>query len=62
MPGTPAHEERLRRVQAYLTGAYRPASVLDVQYDGKQHGTAAEEALMAALRLITDARPTMAPR
>jgi hypothetical protein len=41
----------------YLSGKYQPAGVLDVDYQGKQHGTFAEEALMAFLRLVTNARP-----
>jgi membrane peptidoglycan carboxypeptidase len=58
MPGTPAHYERMRRIHAYLSGAYHPMAVLDVEYNGKKSGTQAEEALMAFLRIITDARPT----
>jgi membrane peptidoglycan carboxypeptidase len=56
-PGTPAHIERMRRISSYLSGKYRPMSVLDVEYNGKQHGTLAEEALMIFLRIITDAGP-----
>jgi membrane peptidoglycan carboxypeptidase len=56
-PGTPAHAERMRQIDAYLSGAYRPASVLDVEYDGKVRGSPAEEMLMVLLRLITDAKP-----
>jgi membrane carboxypeptidase/penicillin-binding protein PbpC len=56
-PGTVANAERVRRIHAYLSGAYRPASVLDVEYNGKQQGTPAEEALMVILRTITDANP-----
>ena len=47
----------MRRIEAYLSGAYRPMCVLDVEYDGKAKGTIGEEALMIFLRLITDARP-----
>jgi membrane peptidoglycan carboxypeptidase len=57
VPGSPAHAERMRRLDAYLAGRYRPASLLDVEYDGTAGGTAAEEALMALLRLVTDSRP-----
>ena len=56
-PGTPESAERLQRIHAYLSHNYRPASLLDVEYNGKQHGTPAEEALMSLLRLVTDARP-----
>jgi membrane peptidoglycan carboxypeptidase len=56
-PGTHAHAERMRHIDAYLSGAYRPTSVLDVEYDGKARGSAGEEVLMAVLRLITDAKP-----
>lgn len=57
VPGSPAHAERMSRIEAYLSGAYRPRSVLDVEYDGKARGTIGEEALMAFLRLIVDAKP-----
>jgi membrane carboxypeptidase/penicillin-binding protein PbpC len=57
-PGTPAHDERMQRIHAYLSGKYEPAGLLDVEYNGKRHGTPAEEALMLLLRIITDARPT----
>lgn len=56
-PGTLENTQRVQRIHAYLFGKYQPASLLDVDYDGKQHGTLAEEALMSFLRLITDARP-----
>lgn len=59
-PGTPENTQRVQRIHAYLSGKYRPASLLDVDYDGKQHGTLAEEALMSFLRLVTDARPERA--
>ena len=59
-PGTPENSQRVQRIRAYLAGRYRPASLLDVDYDGKQHGTIAEEALMSFLRLITDAKPAPA--
>lgn len=55
--GTPAHAERMQRIHAYLAGERSPASLLDVEYSGKQHGTPAEEALMALLRLVTEANP-----
>lgn len=32
--------------------------LLEVEYNGKQHGTPAEEALMALLRLVTEVNPT----
>ena len=56
-PGSPAHAERMRRIDAYLSGQVQPASVLDVRYDGKAHGSLGEEALMALLRVITNAQP-----
>ncbi len=57
VPGTFANAERMRRIDAYLSGTYRPAGVLDVEYNGMTRGTTAEEMLMALLRLVTDARP-----
>jgi membrane peptidoglycan carboxypeptidase len=56
-PGTSANAERVKRIKMYLSGKYQPAGVLDVDYKGKQHGTLAEEAVMAFLRLVTNARP-----
>ncbi|WP_321495056.1 biosynthetic peptidoglycan transglycosylase [uncultured Desulfobacter sp.] len=56
-PGTEANTERVLRIKKYLSGQYKPAGLLDVDYNGKRHGTIAEEALMAFLRLITNARP-----
>jgi hypothetical protein len=61
-PGTPAHAERMRRIDAVLSGAYRPASVLDVEYDGKLRGSPAEVLLMAVLRLVNDAKPAAGSR
>lgn len=57
LPGTPAHTERMRIIDAYMSGAFRPTSVLDFEYTGKVRGSLAEEALMALLRLITHAKP-----
>lgn len=57
IPGSPAFAERMKRIEAYLSGAYHPMCVLDVEYDGKTRGTFGEEALMMTLRLITDAKP-----
>jgi membrane peptidoglycan carboxypeptidase len=56
-PGTAAHNERVKLVQAYLAGRYQPDGLLDVEYKGKPRGTPAQEALMALLRLVTDAQP-----
>jgi membrane carboxypeptidase/penicillin-binding protein len=56
-PGTLENTQRVQRIRAYLSGKYQPAGLLDVDYNGKQHGTLAEEALMAFLRLVTNARP-----
>lgn len=61
-PGTPAHAERMRRIDAYLSGVYRPVGVLDVEYDGRVRGSRAEEMLMALLRLVTDAKPVAGAR
>lgn len=55
--GTPAHDERMKLVQAYLAGRYQPDGLLDVEYKGKPQGTPAQEALIALLRVVTDARP-----
>jgi hypothetical protein len=61
VPGTSAHAERMRRIDAYLSGAYRPLSVLDVEYNGRVRGPLAQELLMAFLRLLTDAKPESVP-
>ena len=62
-PGTPAHARRMQRIDAYLSGAYRPMAVLDVDYDGKARGSLAEEMFMLLLRLVADAKPVpAAPR
>lgn len=57
-PGTSENIERVDRIKMYLSGKYQPAGVLDVDYNGKQHGTLAEEALMTFLRLVTQAGET----
>jgi membrane carboxypeptidase/penicillin-binding protein len=56
-PGTPAGRARVERIRKLLAGELRPASVMDFDYMGKRRGTFSEEALMALLRVITDARP-----
>jgi membrane peptidoglycan carboxypeptidase len=56
-PGTDASRERVERIRRYLSGAYQPAGVLDVEYNGRERGSLAAEALMALLRLVTDASP-----
>ncbi|MBU1722961.1 MAG: transglycosylase domain-containing protein [Gammaproteobacteria bacterium] len=56
-PGTPANVQRMQRIHAYLRGETQPASLLDVDYKGKQSGSLAEEILMGFLRLLTDANP-----
>ena len=56
-PGTIANAERVQRIKRYLSGEYQPAGLLDVEYRSVERGTFAEEALMALLRLITNARP-----
>jgi len=52
-PGTTANKERVERIKRFLSGQYQPAGLLDTDYKGKRHGTLAEEALMAFLRLVT---------
>ena len=52
-PGTEKNLRRVKSIEAFLAGKIVPASVLDVEYEGKQRGTFAEEALIALLRLIT---------
>jgi membrane carboxypeptidase/penicillin-binding protein PbpC len=56
-PGTAANSERVQRIRKYLSGHYQPAGLLDVDYNGKRHGSLAEESLMTILRLVTNARP-----
>ena len=56
-PGTSANAERVRRIRSYLSGQYRPVDLLDVEYDGKQHGSLAERALIVLLRLVTSSPP-----
>src|SRR5262245_43112125 len=56
-PGTKGSVTRVARIKRYLAGEIAPASVLDVEYVGKPGGSLPEEALMAFLRLITDANP-----
>ena len=52
-PGSTAHSARMQRVESYLAGHSRPASVLDVDYSGKARGSFFEEALMVLLRFAT---------
>jgi membrane carboxypeptidase/penicillin-binding protein len=56
-PGTPESATRVARIKKFIAGDVSPASVLDVEYVGKRGGSASEEALMAFLRLLTDADP-----
>lgn len=56
-PGTASNTERVLRIRKYLSGQYQPAGLLDVDYNGKRHGTIPEEALMAFLRLVTTSKP-----
>ncbi len=55
--GSPAHDERMKLVQAYLAGRYQPDGLLDVEYKGKPQGAPAQEALIALLRVVTNAQP-----
>ncbi len=57
-PGTPASNKRVQRISTYLNGDIKPASLLDIEYTGKQKGSIAEETLMMLLRLITAAKPS----
>lgn len=59
-PGTANSTMRVARIKRYLSGEVVPASVLDFEYIGKQHGTFAEEAFMSFLRLIAHANPAAA--
>jgi membrane peptidoglycan carboxypeptidase len=52
-PGSPANAERVQRMRRYLSGEYRPVDLLDVEYDGRRHGSLADWALVAFLRLVT---------
>ena len=56
-PGTPANRTRVERIHRVLAGELKPASLLDVDYTGRTHGTLSEEALIALLKAITNARP-----
>ncbi|WGS84032.1 transglycosylase domain-containing protein [Methylomonas sp. UP202] len=56
VPGSPELAERVTRIGAYLSGEYRPASVLDTEYVGKTRGSLGEEIFMAILRLATGAK------
>lgn len=56
-PKSAANMARVTRIKRYLSGQYRPAGLLDVDYNGKQRGTLAEEVLMALLRLVVNAQP-----
>lgn len=56
-PGTDASTERMERIRRYLSGAYQPSGVLDVEYNGQKRGSLVAEALMVLLRVVTDARP-----
>lgn len=56
-PGTAAHTERVKRIQALLNGDYQAKSVLDTQYNGTLKGSFSEEALMTLLRLLTTNPP-----
>lgn len=52
-PGTPAHNERVQRINAYLSGAYKPVGLLDVEYDGKGQGGWAKKMMVSVLKLVT---------
>lgn len=61
-PGTANSASRVARIKRYLAGDVVPASVLDFEYVGKPHGTFAEEMLMAVLRLVAHADPSLGGR
>jgi hypothetical protein len=56
-PGTAANRTRVERIHRVLVGELKPVSLLDADYTGRTHGTLPEEALIALLRAITNARP-----
>jgi membrane peptidoglycan carboxypeptidase len=58
--GTHAHDIRMKSIHAYLSGKIKPASLLDVEYNGKKHGSLSEELLMSFLRILTDSNPNNA--
>ncbi len=58
-PGTARSEARVARIKKFLAGEIAPASVLDFEYVGRQRGSVPEEILMAFLRLITHADPSI---
>jgi len=47
------YRHRVKAIEEFLAGKRVPASVLDVEYDGKRRGSIAEEVLMAFLRFVT---------
>lgn len=51
-PGTTALNERVARINAYLAGAYKPVSLLDVEYDGQQ-GSWVKKLLVRVLKAAT---------
>lgn len=61
-PGTPESAGRVERIRRYLAGEIAPASVLDVDYSGRDQTSFAQKAFMSVLRLITDADPAAPAR
>ena len=56
-PGSQALAERMRRIHEYLAGARKPASLLDVEYNGVQRGSSAQEVFIWLLGRLTHAVP-----
>lgn len=52
-PGTSAHNERVQRINAYLSGEYKPVDLLDVEYDGKEQGSRMKRMMVSVLKLAT---------
>lgn len=51
-PRTPAHQQRLRAIEAYLSGKIAPASVLDVGYEGQQLDRLPQKIMVSFLRIL----------
>ena len=57
-PGTAANEARIQRIENYLSGAYVPKDVMDVEYKEQlPNDGIAGRALLGLLKLLTKDRP-----
>jgi membrane carboxypeptidase/penicillin-binding protein PbpC len=57
-PGSQANDERIERIEGYLSGAYVPKDVMDVEYKGRvPDDGVAGRALLGFLKLVTKDRP-----